>query len=105
MIFKRFVILNSLLGAPLVERTQDNQNVKLALSFVTAAVAGVIANLGIYTAKAVLFTSGISGANLNWFALAWILISVIALRKCNINMIVWIAISALLGIVLRLFLV
>ncbi len=101
--FPSFVFI--LLGAPLVERTQDNQNVKLALSFVTAAVAGVIANLGIYTAKAVLFTSGISGANLNWFALAWILISVIALRKCNINMIVWIAISALLGIVLRLFLV
>ncbi|MDB5284036.1 MAG: chromate transporter [Bacteroidota bacterium] len=94
--FPSFVFV--LLGAPVIERTQENQSVKLILGFVTAAVVGVIANLTIFTAQAVLFPNSISFAQLNWFALIWIAISIIAMKRFNINMILWIAISALAGI-------
>jgi len=95
--FPSFVFI--LLGAPIVEKTQDNQSVKLALSFVTAAVVGVIANLGIFTAKAVLFPSGVSFASLNWPALIWIIVSFIALKRFGVNMILWIGVSAVVGLV------
>ena len=100
--FPSFVFI--LLGAPIVERTQDNKNIKLALSFVTAAVVGVIANLAIFTTKAVLFVNEVSMQNLNWLALAWIVISIIAMKKFNINMIKWIAVSAVFGLVVRVVL-
>ena len=97
--FPSFVFI--LLGAPIVERTQDNKNIKLALSFVTAAVVGVIANLAIFTAKAVLFGSTVSFSNLDWIALAWIIISIIAMKKFNVNMILWIGVSAVVGLGIR----
>ena len=98
--FPSFVFI--LIGAPIVEKTQDNKNIKLALGFVTAAVVGVIANLAIYTAKAVLFTSNISLSNLNWPALIWIIVSIIAMKKFNANMILWIAVSAIVGLGFKL---
>ena len=97
--FPSFVFI--LLGAPIVERTQDNKNIKLALSFVTAAVVGVVANLAIFTAKAVLFTSDVSLHSLNWPALIWIIISIIAMRKFNANMILWIGVSAAVGLAFK----
>ena len=97
--FPSFVFI--LLGAPVVERTQDNKNVKLALGFVTAAVVGVIANLGIYTGKAVLFTPDISLSSLNWQALVWIIVSVVAMKKFGVNMITWIGVSALAGLLIQ----
>jgi len=100
--FPSFVFI--LLGAPIVERTQDNKNIKLALGFVTAAVVGVIANLAIFTARAVLFTSTISLANLNWMALIWIIISIIAMKKFNVNMILWIGVSAVVGLGFKMLL-
>jgi len=100
--FPSFVFI--LLGAPVVERTQDNKNIKLALGFVTAAVVGVIANLGIFTAKAVLFSSTVSLAGLNRLAMIWIIISVIAMKKFNVNMMVWIGVSAVVGLVVKLVL-
>jgi len=97
--FPSFVFI--LLGAPFVERTKDNESIKRALSFVTAAVVGVIANLGIFMATAVLFASKISFSELNWPSLGWIIISIIAMKKFNINMITWIGASALFGIVFK----
>ena len=99
--FPSFVFI--LLGAPIVERTQDNKNIKLALGFVTAAVVGVIANLAIFTARAVLFASTISLANLNWMALIWIIISIIAMKKFKVNMILWIGVSAVVGLMWHSF--
>ena len=37
-----------LIGAPIIERTQENKRVKEILALVTAAVVGVILNLTIY---------------------------------------------------------
>lgn len=86
------------IGAPIIERTQENRKIKEILALVTAAVVGVILNLTLYLGKAVLFPKEISLAYLNYTALAWIIISFVALNKLKINMIVWIGISALFGL-------
>jgi len=44
------------LGAPYVERLRSNRGLSAALTGVTAAVVGVIANLGVYFAIHTLFT-------------------------------------------------
>lgn len=93
-----------LLGAPVVERTQQNQNVKRVLGFVTAAVVGVIANLLLFMLMAV-YNAHIAGALSPWqyFPLVWIAISVIAMRYYNINMVLWLGISAGVGAVAHSF--
>ena len=45
-----------LLGAPYVERLRHNQSLTAALTGITAAVVGVIANLAVYFAAHTLFT-------------------------------------------------
>ncbi|MFC8428303.1 chromate efflux transporter [Streptomyces sp. NPDC057253] len=45
------------LGAPYIERLRGNQTVSAALTGITAAVVGVIANLALYFAEHTLFTS------------------------------------------------
>jgi chromate transporter len=86
-----------LVGAPLIERLQHNKNVKSTLSFVTAAVVGVVLNLAIYFADAVIFPKGLQ--SINYFALCWSLISIIAMYRFKIGMIPWIGISGLAGLV------
>jgi len=93
-----------LIGGPIIERSQENNRIKLVLSLVTAAVVGVILNLTLYLGKAVLF----SGSQLNIGALdimnlIWIIISIIALYRFKVNMILWIGISALFGLLVHLF--
>ena len=51
------------LGAPYVERLRGNRSLSAALTGITAAVVGVIANLGVYFAIHTLFAESIS---LNW---------------------------------------
>ena len=46
-----------LLGAPYVERLRGNHTLSAALTAITAAVVGVIANLGLYFAMHTLFTT------------------------------------------------
>ncbi|CAL9676706.1 Chromate transport protein [Streptomyces sp. enrichment culture] len=44
------------LGAPYIERLRGNRSISAALTGITAAVVGVIANLGVYFAEHTLFT-------------------------------------------------
>lgn len=44
------------LGAPYIERLRDNRKISAALTGITAAVVGVIANLALYFAEHALFT-------------------------------------------------
>ena len=83
-------------GAPLIERTRQDERVRAALGVVTAAVVGVILNLALYLGRAVIWPQGITQA-LDWFSLSWIFISVLALRWLQLNMIAWIAVSAVVG--------
>ncbi|MFZ1677466.1 MAG: chromate efflux transporter [Saprospiraceae bacterium] len=82
-------------GAPLIERTQSNTYLKTLFGFATAAVTGVILNLGIYFGKAVIIPSP---PTVLWIPLAWTIISFIALRYLKINMIVWIGLSMIIGL-------
>lgn len=92
-------------GAPLIERTQQNVRVKTALTFVTAAITGVVLNLTVYFAEAVLFGkhhssfSEIRISELNLPALIWIVISVIAMHRFKVGMLTWIGISASMGLI------
>ena len=52
-----------LLGAPYVERLRDNQSLSSALTGITAAVVGVIANLAVYFALHTLFSDTNQVAN------------------------------------------
>jgi chromate transporter len=88
-----------LVGAPIIERTQENKRVKEILALVTAAVVGVILNLTIYLGKAVVFPTSISFAGLDYGTLGWIIVSFIAMYRFKINMITWIGISAIFGLV------
>ncbi|MFZ1321977.1 MAG: chromate efflux transporter [Ignavibacteria bacterium] len=86
-------------GAPLIERTQKNNKLKTSLSIVTAAVVGIILNLTIYFGKAVIFPNGVSVQSFDIPSFIWILISLIALYKYKVNVILWIVISAVFGLV------
>jgi len=92
-------------GAPLIEKTQQNNSVKVILSFVTAAVTGVVLNLTIYFAEVVLFNknhssfSDINFSELNLINLLWIGISFMALYRFKVDMMLWIGISAVFGLI------
>ena len=90
------------IGAPVIERTQENKNLKELLSIVTAAVVGVMLNLTIYLGRAVVFPTGISLTGVDYVALAWIIISLVAMHRIKIGMITWVGVSALFGIVWHL---
>ncbi|PSR54257.1 chromate transporter [Adhaeribacter arboris] len=91
-----------LAGAPIIEKTQDNPQVKALLSIVTAAVVGVILNLTIYFALAVVAPQK-SISNIDYFSLAWIVVSFVAMYRFKIGMITWIGVSALAGFMHYLF--
>jgi len=87
------------IGAPIIERTQENKTVKEILGIVTAAVVGVIINLIIYLGKAVIFPTSNSIGMPDYSSLVWIVISLVALYRFKLNMIIWIVISAIFGLV------
>jgi chromate transporter len=91
-----------LAGAPLIEKTQENKTVRQMLGVVTAAVVGVILNLTIYLGEAVFFPMGIQAAQIDYIALSWVAVSFAALYHWKINMISWIGISALFGLLVHL---
>lgn len=87
-----------LAGAPMIEQTKGNQQVKNILTITTAAVVGVVFNLTIYLGKAVVIPEAFSLDAVQWPSLAWIFVSAIAMYKYNIGMIKWILASAVFGL-------
>jgi chromate transporter len=90
-----------LIGAPLVEHTKENEKLKSILSIITAAVVGVVLNLTLYFGKAVLFPDGLTQMP-DVFSIAWLAVSFVALYRFNINMITWIGISAVAGLLYQM---
>jgi chromate transporter len=90
-------------GAPIIEKTQSNTYVKDILSFVTAAIVGVIFNLSLYLAESVVFDvtdfRKISLSELNYIHLSWAVVSFFALFRYKIGMIPWLFISAVFGLI------
>ncbi|HOX81670.1 MAG TPA: chromate efflux transporter [Chryseolinea sp.] len=91
-----------LIGAPIIEKTKENEKLKSILSIITAAVVGVVLNLTLYFGRAVVFPKGFEFSP-DWFAIAWIVISLVALHRFKLNMILWIGISAFSGLLYSLF--
>jgi chromate transporter len=87
-----------LIGAPLIERTHGNLKLKRILSVIAAAVVGVMLNLGIYLLMVVLNGIGPPVSLECLFNIFWIIVSLFALERFKVNMILWIAISALAGL-------
>lgn len=87
-----------LAGAPIIEKTQSNKSIKAILSVVTAAVVGVVLNLTVYFAQAVIFPERLALNGFDYFSLAWIIISSVAMYRFKVGMITWIGISALAGL-------
>jgi len=85
-------------GAPIIERTRDNDKIKQALSVVTAAVVGVILNLTIYLGKAVIFPKELTLNQIDFVTLGWVIVSFFAMYRHKINMLTWIGVSALFGL-------
>jgi chromate transporter len=75
--------------------------VKQILSIITAAVVGVVLNLTVYLGEAVILTEGsFEISKVNFTNLAWVFVSVIAMKKFNIGMIKWIGCSAVFGLLM-----
>ena len=86
-----------LAGAPFIEKTHNNQFVKHILSLITAVVLGVMLNLTIYLSEHVLFKEGFANFQPDYVQIGWLVVSLLALMKFKVNMILWIGISLLFG--------
>ena len=84
-----------LAGAPLIERTQSNSVVKSVLQYVGVAVAGVILNLCLYLGQAVIMPEPLA---VDWLALGWVIVSLVALQYFKVNLMVWIGVSVAVGL-------
>ncbi|MNK04240.1 putative chromate transport protein [compost metagenome] len=89
-----------LAGGPLVESTHGNLKFTAPLSGITAAVVGVILNLGVFFAYHVLWPAGFAGA-FDWIAALMAIAAAIALLYYKRKVIHVIVASAVLGLVLK----
>jgi chromate transporter len=85
-------------GAPLIERTRDNSFARSIMRPVGAAVVGVILHLAVFIGIAVLFPRDADAVE--WRALAWTLVSLIAMGRMKVPMLAWLAVSAVYGLVM-----
>ncbi len=90
-----------LAGGPYVESTRGNLKLTAPLAAVTAAVVGVIANLALFFITAVAYPLG-SNSPLDWVALAIVVGAALALWRLKWGVIRVIAVSAGVGLALRL---
>lgn len=81
--------------APYIELLSENRRLQAALTGVTAAIVGVILNLGVYFGSHVLFPDG----RLDFFALVLAVISFIVLQRFKTPMYVMVPLGALAGMI------
>jgi chromate transporter len=86
------------LGAPYIERLRGNRDLSAALSAVTAAVVGVILNLGVVFA---LHTFVPDGGGIDLFAVTVAIAAFVALQRWHLGMPLVIGVCALLGVAWR----
>lgn len=94
-----------LVGAPLIESTQQNVNLTAPLTAITAAVVGVIVSLAVFFALHVFWPNGYSllASSIDWYALILALLAGVALFKFKLSIIQLIALFALLGLAHQYF--
>jgi len=85
--------------APYIELLAGNEKIRAALTGVTAAVVGVIANLAVFFAGRVLFPDGVSPAGLDVFALVVAVASFVVLQRFKVPIYLLVPVGAVLGMV------
>lgn len=85
-------------GGPIIERTHGNAIIIDVLSFVAAAVVGVILNLTMFLGKDIVFPGGVAIAHLDLIALAWVITSLVLMMRCKLNVLYIITLSLLFGL-------
>jgi chromate transporter len=88
-----------LLGGPFIETTHGNLKFTAPLSAITAAVVGVILNLGVFFAYHVFWPGG---SALDWPAIGLALVATVAIFRIKVGVIPVILSCGLLGMVWRL---
>jgi chromate transporter len=84
------------LGAPLIEHTRNQSKLFAPLTAITAAVVGLILNLGITLANHTLWQTEVW--EIHWMSVAIAIIAFIALQRYQVNTLLVILMSGLLGI-------
>ncbi len=88
------------LGAPLVEASRDMPKLNAPLTAISAAVVGVIVNLGLFFAQHVFWPQGLTQA-LDLTALLLTAVSLIALIRFNVSAMALLLVSASFGFVVK----
>jgi chromate transporter len=88
------------LGAPAVESTRHLPHVNAPLAAITAAIAGVIANLAVFFARHVFWPGGVTGPPDPYPALL-ALAAIVAMLRLRASIIPLIGAAAALGIAMR----
>jgi chromate transporter len=87
------------LMAPYIERLANNRRLRAALTGVTAAVVGVIANLAAFFASRVLFPEGASWSGLDLFAIFVAAVSFVVLQRYKAPIYLMVPVGAVVGMV------
>jgi chromate transporter len=87
-------------GGPLVESTHGDLKFTAPLTAITAAVVGVILNLGLFFGYHVLWPQGFAGT-FDWVSALLALAAAVALLRYKRGVIEVIAVSAVMGLVLK----
>jgi chromate transporter len=86
-------------GAPVVEQTQGKPVVEGVLGVITAVVVGAILDLTLFLGKGVVFSAGAAALkSIDWIAVAWVILSVVLLKKFKMNVIYLVMLSVLFGL-------
>jgi chromate transporter len=86
-------------GAPIVERTQGKPVVEGVLGVITATVVGAILDLTLFLGKGVVFPAGsASQKNIDLVAVAWVVLSLVLLKKIKMNVIYLVMLSVGFGL-------
>lgn len=98
-----FSFLFILAGAPIIESTHNQIKFTAPLTAITAAVVGVILNLALFFGYHVLWPNGFSGS-FDYISAIIAILAIIALFKFNQSVLRVIAVSAVIGLAVKLFL-
>jgi chromate transporter len=85
--------------APYIELLANNRRLRAALTGVTAAVVGVIANLAVFFATRVLFPEGVSPWRPRRLRLVVAVVSFVVLQRFKVPIYLMVPVGALLGMV------
>lgn len=85
-------------GGPIIEKVHGNTRITNVLSFVTAAVVGVILNLTLFLGKDVVFPKGLGFHHIDIAAVIWVIITLVLMKKYKVNELIIIGMSLIFGL-------